>query len=99
MTGAGLFLLFLLSLMFPITWKVLFAITFKVIFPVLKWAIVIGAIIGFTCSDQFYHAFGWSPLSIIIGPSIHNKQPRNQTDAAKDTGTKSGNAKHRPVSI
>lgn len=72
MTTSAFVLAFLLSLMFSSAWKIYIFVIVRVLLPVLKWTMFIGAIVGFTCSDQFYKAFGFSGISIFVGPGIHN---------------------------
>lgn len=48
-----------------------FAWTAFAAITVIRWLMIIGLIVGITCSPQFYHEFGWTPLSIVAGDDIY----------------------------
>lgn len=75
----------------------LMLLLFKCSISVLKWGMIVGLIMGFMCSKQFYNFAGWTPITVLAGKNFYNKI--HTEEETKNEQNQVGTADAQQVSI
>lgn len=73
---------FVLFLILPGGGRRLFGLIVAVLSS-LRWLAVIGLVTSLLNSPQFYRAFGWTPVSVLVGKSIYEEPKKKEIKKIK----------------
>jgi hypothetical protein len=59
-----------IALLLGPTWRILGGLI-GIGLIILRWILIVGLIFGLMNCPLFYHHFGWTPISLIIGDHVY----------------------------